>query len=242
LLTTAVFVFTLCGAEPFWCRDSYALEHRGTPEFVDFTDPAGVLRAHIARTAHCLESDVELRSFRYLNGTEPTDGSLQVRIMQDATTSGYRNVILGMELRREGKFYRTCWILVDASVQGRFLRASKRIPYGANVGPGDFELVCAEMPDLRAEYFTVSGDVVGKTARRTLSPGDPLTRDALSDPILVRAGEKVRVRLERGAISLAALAQAEQNGKLGQSIRIRNIDFARVMQARVVARGEVQID
>jgi flagella basal body P-ring formation protein FlgA len=236
LLVLALVFLSLCGADQARCRAESAAD------FVDFTDPDAVMRAHIARTAHCLESNVEIHSLRFLNGTEPADGSVQVRVLQDRVPSGYHNVILGLELRREGEALRTCWILVDASVQGPFLRAVKRIPYGAAISGGDFELVRAELRDLRADYFKVSEEVIGKTARRTLSPGDPLTRDALADPILVRSGERVRVRLQKDGISLAGLAQAEQNGKLGQLIRVRNLDFARVVKARVVGRGEVKID
>ena len=70
----------------------------------------------------------------------------------------------------------------------------------------------------------------------------PLTREVLSNPVVVHSGETVRVRLERGTIVLSATARAEQDGKLGEMIRIRDLEFSKPLKATIIGRGEVRID
>ena len=49
----------------------------------------------------------------------------------------------------------------------------------------------------------------------------PLTSEAFSDPFLVHHGETVQLRLERNGILLTSSARAEQDGRLGQVIVVR---------------------
>jgi flagella basal body P-ring formation protein FlgA len=201
-----------------------------------------ILRTHIAGMAGCAEADVEIHSVGDLSAIELPDGPREFRVLQKAVLPAYRKALVPVEVLSEGRSVRTFWLPVDASVSRNYLKVAKRIPYGAAIGAGDVKMVRAELPDLRLEYFESVDEVEGKTARRTLSPGDPLTRDVLANPYLVRSGETVRLRVERDGLALAAMVRAEQHGKLGQVIRVRNLDFDRALKARVVARGEVRID
>ena len=99
-----------------------------------------------------------------------------------------------------------------------------------------------DIADARVACLRKPEEAIGLIARRTLSPGDPLTRESLANPFLVRSGDTVRLRLERSGIRLAVLARAEQDGKLGQFIRIWSLDFSRPLKAQVVGRGEVKVE
>jgi len=69
---------------------------------------------------------------------------------------------------------------------------------------------------------------------------EAITREVLTSPYLVRSGDTVRLRFEQSGVSLATLVRAEQSGKLGQVIRVRNLDFMRSVKAQVVGPGEVK--
>jgi flagella basal body P-ring formation protein FlgA len=203
---------------------------------------AAILRNHIAAMTGRPESDVNIHAVGDLTPVELPAGPHELRVMQKSVLPAYRKVRVPVEVLSEGRSVRTFWLTVDASVTGNYLTVKSRIPYGAALNTQDVETVHGELPDLRIDYFESLDEVEGKTARRTLSAGDPLTRDVLASPYLVRSGETVRLRLEREGVALAAMVRAEQHGTLGQVIRVRNLDFGRPLKARVVARGEVRID
>jgi flagella basal body P-ring formation protein FlgA len=203
---------------------------------------AAILRIHIAAMTGRAESDVIIHSLGGLTSVELPAAPHELRVMQKSVLPAYQKVHVPVEVLSAGRSVRTFWLTVDASVNGIYLKAARRIPYGAAIGAMDVEMVRGELPDLRLDYFESPDEVDGKTARRTLSAGDPLTRDVLANPYLVRSGETVRLRLDREGVALAAMVRAEQHGKLGQVIRVRNLEFGRPSKARVVARGEVRME
>jgi len=84
-------------------------------------------------------------------------------------------------------------------------------------------------------------DVTGMAAKRSFSPGDPLTLESLTKPFLVKSGDTVHLRLERNGLVLTSLVRAEQDGQLGQVIRVRNLEFSSVLNAKVTGRAKVEI-
>jgi flagella basal body P-ring formation protein FlgA len=121
------------------------------------------------------------------------------------------------------------------------LTAARKIVSGRAVSADDIEKRLTEITDLRGLYTRNPEDVLGKVSRRGLLAGDLLTRDNFSDPVMVRHGETVRLRLERDGIMLTSLATAEQDGRLGQFIRIRSADFSAFLKAQVTGRAEVRM-
>jgi flagella basal body P-ring formation protein FlgA len=201
-----------------------------------------LLKAHLLETTSWKESEIEIRSIDNLEGVELPWGDLELAIPKESSLSGSRSALIPVEVTLTGKHYRTLWLSVNLRIRAYVLQAARKIPYGKTITPEDVRQAVLEISDARVACLRVPGDAVGLVARRTLSPGDPLTRESLTNPFLIRSGETVRLRLERKGIHIAALARAEQDGKLGQVIRIRNLDFSRPLKAQVVGRGEVEIE
>ncbi len=200
------------------------------------------LQGHIMQGCRCPAENIDIRSVTGVAGLQLPQGDASFRVFPKTAPANYHGVLLGVEAVSGGNPVLSFWVIVDASVRGRFVKAKRRIPYGAVLAPEDVALVEEEVPDVRAEYIREPERVAGKVARRVLDAGAAVTRDALSDPFLVRSGDVVRLRVERVGIVLSALARAEQNGRLGQVVRVRNLEFERPLKARVVAPGEVRID
>ncbi len=78
--------------------------------------------------------------------------------------------------------------------------------------------------------------VVGKMARRALLPGQPIPKNALRDPYIVRQGKTVRVVFQSGSITITGVALALESGSKGEIINARNPDSG------IIIRGAVQAD
>jgi flagella basal body P-ring formation protein FlgA len=201
-----------------------------------------LLKVHLLETTPWKEGEVEIRSISNLEGVELPPGDVALLIPRKTTVSGSRSALVPVEVIYDGKPYKTFWISVNLCIRASVLQAARKIPYGKTVTQEDIREAIVEIADARLACLRKFEDALGKVTRRTLSPGDPLTRESLTDPFLVRSGDTVHLRLERNGIQVATLARAEQNGKLGQTIRIRNLDFARSLKAQVIGRGEVKIE
>ncbi len=203
---------------------------------------AGAVRIHVASSTAWKETQVEVRSVGLVNEIQIPAGTTEFRVTPGTAVNTLRNLILPMEALTDGKPQMTFWVYADIRVHSPVVQAARRVTYGSTITADDVRVAETELSDLRVEYLRSSDEAIGKTLRRSLSPGDPLTRDSLVSPLLVHSGEIVRLLLQSGKISLAASVRAEQNGRLGQTIRVRNLDFSRSIKALVTGRGEVRVE
>jgi flagellar basal body P-ring formation protein FlgA len=207
----------------------------------DFNDVAPVLKSHLDGKTLWAGSEIKIRSIVGLKGIELPPEAFELRVSSNTTLAGRNRILAPVEIWEAGKIMRCFWITAEISVRSAILIASQKIPLQKIITPDDVVETVTELPDLRAAYARHPEDLIGKASRRSFSAGDPLTREAFSDPILVRHGETVRVRLERNGIVLTSMAKAEQDGKLGQVISVRNLESSAPLKAQVTGRAAVKM-
>lgn len=93
---------------------------------------------------------------------------------------------------------------------------------------------------LRKDSIQQEADLIGKSPRRSISPGRPVRLGELALPTLVKKGEQVAVNYSTPHMHIQTLGQALEDGSLGGLIRVRNLDSKRAFTARVVAEGKVE--
>lgn len=85
-------------------------------------------------------------------------------------------------------------------------------------------------------------DLVGKVARRTLLPGQPISSFAVEAPRAVSVGAQVRLIYRQDGLNIATTAQALQNGYVGQVVQVRNLDSGQVVTGAVQPDGSVRVN
>jgi flagella basal body P-ring formation protein FlgA len=83
--------------------------------------------------------------------------------------------------------------------------------------------------------------LIGKRVRRTLRPGEAIPMNAVDDPQLVSRGVPTPLIFEEGGLSIIGIGTPLQNGSLGESIRVKNMDSGRIIVGRVQADGRIRI-
>ncbi len=97
-------------------------------------------------------------------------------------------------------------------------------------------------------YVTAPEALVGKKASRPLTPGTVLTVADLAaaeerlDLPLVHQRDPVKMIVHLGVVNVLAAGEALQDGKLGQLIRVRNVDSKQIVLGRVADKSLVEID
>jgi flagella basal body P-ring formation protein FlgA len=71
-------------------------------------------------------------------------------------------------------------------------------------------------------YVTDAGQAIGRELNRRLSSGELIRRSHLAPPKCAKRGEIVRVRCEVSGMTISMNAQALDDGRLGDTVRLRN--------------------
>jgi flagella basal body P-ring formation protein FlgA len=83
--------------------------------------------------------------------------------------------------------------------------------------------------------------LVGKMARRTLLPGEPIPMNAVDDPKLVTRGVQTQIMFEEGGLSIMGTGIPLQSGTLGETVQVKNADSGRIITGRVQSDGRIRI-
>lgn len=100
--------------------------------------------------------------------------------------------------------------------------------------------------DTIAGYLTESESPLGQRIKRSIVPLQPITRTDVDSgeqdaTIVVRQRDAVKIVARGANLVITASGEALQDGRAGQSIRVRNIDSKAVVTGRVINANEVQV-
>ena len=93
----------------------------------------------------------------------------------------------------------------------------------------------------RSAVFDDRQALIGKVARRTLLPGQPVPVNAIRDPYLVNQGKSSLVVFEASGLTITTQAIAQQNGVAGDVVTLRNPDSGVIIQGTVERDGTVRL-
>jgi flagellar basal body P-ring formation protein FlgA len=83
--------------------------------------------------------------------------------------------------------------------------------------------------------------LVGRMARRTLLPGQPIPTNAVEDPWAVARGAVVKVIVEDSGLWIVTSGSALQSGAAGAVIPVRNVDTGVIIRGIVQPDGTVKV-
>jgi flagellar basal body P-ring formation protein FlgA len=93
----------------------------------------------------------------------------------------------------------------------------------------------------RYPVVTARKPLIGKVAKRTLLPGNPIPNNAVEDAKLVTRGVAAQVRFVAGGLRIVGLGMPLESGALGAMVRVKNIDSGRTVSGVVQQDGSVRV-
>ena len=93
-----------------------------------------------------------------------------------------------------------------------------------------------------ADIYNSQDDVIGKKVRRNIKAGQTFKTTALEIPEDVLRGDRVTIVAETRTLRIAAPGIAGENGKKGETIRVKNINSKKIIYARVIDNTTVKVD
>jgi flagella basal body P-ring formation protein FlgA len=133
------------------------------------------------------------------------------------------------------------YVPVELAVYRPVVVAGRPLARGETLDAGDLHSIEMNVARLNGQYLTDPAAAVGMDVRRPIGQESPVLAEHLQPPLLVRRGEAVLVSAAGSAVSVRMPGVALTDGRRGEQIRVRNQSSARVVQARVVAPGQVEV-
>ncbi len=118
---------------------------------------------------------------------------------------------------------------------------TRRIRKGSVIRDSDIEIrkiVGAGLPQYVLRERT---SIVGKAARFSLRPGIAIRKSDVRPPLLVRRGELVTMEIRTPYILITARGRALDNGARGETVRLRNTQSKKILEATIVGPGRVSV-
>jgi flagella basal body P-ring formation protein FlgA len=136
------------------------------------------------------------------------------------------------------------WSIFTSSVikfYQQVLVLSKPIQRGEIITSQHLSLEKRDVSNLRDDFFTETGQVENKQAIRQTQAGAILSLRNFVDPKLIKRGDKVIISAIQPAFAIRMSGIAVMDGTKGQSIRIKNQNSGRIINATVVGSGLVAV-
>ena len=160
----------------------------------------------------------------------PAVGRVQVRVIAQAARKPSFDVTVMLDVRHFEKV----------------VLATKAIERGRVIVATDLYLDRQDVTDL-TDYCSAADTLIGTKAKRSIRALLPVRKNDVEEQtrpettILIKRREQVKMTARIGALDVSATGEALQDGRMGDVIRIRNIESNANVQGRVTGLGEVEI-
>ncbi|HQP56976.1 MAG TPA: flagellar basal body P-ring formation chaperone FlgA [Syntrophorhabdus sp.] len=152
------------------------------------------------------------------------DGVCLVGII-DARTKRDRNVYVPFRTVRKTKIY----VLNHSGKRGDVIRA---------------ESVTARetlFNEKKAAYPSSLDDIIGRTLRKDVAKGTVISYSIIDDPVVIRKGELIDIIAENKNLYVRAKGKALEKGRMGDSIRVKNMSSDREIVGKVVSGNKILV-
>ncbi|WP_150640332.1 flagellar basal body P-ring formation chaperone FlgA [Pseudomonas fluorescens] len=109
------------------------------------------------------------------------------------------------------------------------------------IGSQDVILRERDISQINQGYLTSVDQAIGQKLLRPMVSDQVITLIHMEQAEVVRKGDQVVISARSGTLSVRMPGEALSNGGLSEQIRVKNLNSQRVIRARVIAPGQVEV-
>jgi flagella basal body P-ring formation protein FlgA len=207
-----------------------------TPESI-----TSALRRHVVENSPWKAENVEVRvlSFQPMS-LQPGARILRVLRPTNGISPGQQSFLIAMEgnAREQARL----WVKADVRVFEEVVVSSQPMVFNEIVTGKNVRLERRDVSGLHARPFYRLDDVIGQQVSRAISVNETLTQRNLDPPTVMRRGNAVMLVYETGALRVETPGIAEENGRAGELIQVKNPSSGKVLRGKVLDGRSVRID
>lgn len=105
----------------------------------------------------------------------------------------------------------------------------------------DIEVQRVETTSFRRHFFRRDEAVVNHRTRQVIQKGKVIFANMVELPPVIKRGDVIKIKIVLKNVEVTALGQALEDGRLGQTIHVKNISSGKRLQARVINEKTVKV-
>ena len=165
------------------------------------------------------------------------DKPLTIFTQKDSLKAGRNSIGVKCISKKKWTIYTSAIINIYKDV----IVLSQPIKRGEFYSKGILQLQKRDISSLRSGFFTGMKNIINKQASRNLNLGAVVTQSNVSEPKLVKRGEKVTIKINSPNLEISVAGIALMDGIKNQNIRVKNIKSKQIVQATVEKQGQVAV-
>jgi flagellar basal body P-ring formation protein FlgA len=169
-------------------------------------------------------------------------GTLTHRIVPNRDEDYLGRTMLALHLFVDGELVKKTWVHADISVMADVVKVVRPLGKHQPIEREDLAVVRADLADLSADTVRRVEEALGNQTTQMIYPDTVLKRGMFSLPPLVRRGDIVKIVANAGPMTITATGKVKQKGCKGEMVHVINTDSNRVIIARVIGPGAVEVD
>ena len=200
-----------------------------------------VLQQYVLANAPWKPENVEVRVLPFQAISLPA-GAVSYRIVNSnrGVTPGLHSFLVAADVA--GKEAAKIWIKSEIKVFDEVVVSSYPLAHHEPVRAKDVRLERRDISLLSARPFTRIEDVADQQASRAIEVNEILTQKSVDRPTVVRRGSPIILVYESGALRVETPGLAEEGGKLGELIQVKNPTSGKLLRGVVIDGRTVRID
>ncbi len=201
----------------------------------------GLLRAYVAQGLSVDPSEIEVGQLRVVGQKTLPDGKItEVKAVRGGRLLG--RVIFVVTLSQDNGVSSEQWVSADVQQVREVLVARRTLHRLDILEQEDVAFQSMRVRHQRARYATDLAQVIGKRLTQSLRKGMPIRSVQLEEAPLIRRGERVTITFRSGGLKIITAGEAKQDGRLGETIKVVNLDSQKMIFAEVFDSGDVRIE
>jgi flagella basal body P-ring formation protein FlgA len=133
------------------------------------------------------------------------------------------------------------WARVRIAVKGSRLVATEALRQGETIGADEVRVETYEGPLQRDKALTNIQQAVGMVTTRPIAAGAEIRESEIAIPSEVSRGDTVEVDVQVSSAHITAEGIAEESGRRGAVITVRNVKTGRKFRARIDGKDRVSV-
>jgi len=152
------------------------------------------------------------------------------------------SVPIGVSVWKDGVLEQKSVVTAQIVVTRATLVARRTLASGTVIAADDVALEERPVASPSADALSDPGEAVSRKLRRGVRAGEPLRAALLTEAASVRRGDRVKLRLDHGTLTIETAGRAEEAGSPGQWIRVRNLTSQREVLGRIGDDGVIHVE
>ncbi len=118
---------------------------------------------------------------------------------------------------------------------------NKRLLNGNVIAKEDVVMQFFPATKSRQDTVMTADALLGKSPRHMISPNRPIRAGELTSPAVLKKGGTVTMRYATPYMDISTTGEAQEEGTVGDVIRVRNMDSSKIVRATIVSSQEVVV-